>query len=320
MVGSRNRRNTQVKRGSGDENFVRKFLPAAADRRQTIPEASGVGSTDPGRSQCLAAGAKNPLPRRTHLEHKANMWDAQDTAYALQQRLQQTRRHRRASQREDLFHAARILIPEHGIAIALARIAVHAGLSRHAAAALFNATSDLATELVRRAWHALIEATAPTADTTPAQFLAGLIRALRDDPAVHRIHQTLACGTPAWQRTTIAEAETLLARGVAQGLRDTWPDRGADIGETLGRRVLVLLRDAAFAPHAPNPDAEAALITAVAAATLAYDSPNTAAPARLPPTLRPPAPVAPVAPVAGSAARIAAAGLPPQTVHDPPTA
>jgi hypothetical protein len=79
------------------------------------------------------------------------MWTETNSPLARQHQRQAARRRLRDSQREDLIAAARVLIPLHGLGISLGRIAVHAGLTRHAALALFNATTDLATVMVRAA-------------------------------------------------------------------------------------------------------------------------------------------------------------------------
>ncbi|WP_048860592.1 hypothetical protein, partial [Acidisphaera rubrifaciens] len=44
----------------------------------------------------------------------------------------------RAAQREELLAAARVMLPEYGLALPLGRLAVEAGVARTAAATLFD--------------------------------------------------------------------------------------------------------------------------------------------------------------------------------------
>jgi hypothetical protein len=188
--------------------------------------------------------------------------DLQPAAEARHHHREAARRRLRNRQREDLIASARVLIPEHGLAVPLARIAVHAGVTRHAAAGLFNATTDLATELVRRAWLALIEAAAAPDVATPDTFVSRLIAAIRADAPAHRIHRALACGAANWQRETIEATEALLAHALGAALSELSPGTAADDAPALGRRLLALARDAALAPDLSDADAEAAAIVA----------------------------------------------------------
>ncbi len=182
------------------------------------------------------------------------------------QRREAARRRQRNRQREDLIAAARVLIPEHGLGLPLGRIAVHAGLSRHAAAALFNATTDLAVELVRRAWLLLIETLVPEPDARPAEkILARLIDAIRADAPAHRIHAALCFGLAAWQRETLAHIDALLALVVGEALGPALPP---DAAAGLGRRVLALARAAALDPGAGDAPAEAARLATMLAPLL----------------------------------------------------
>jgi hypothetical protein len=220
------------------------------------------------------------------------MWDEPDNALARRRRHHEARRRWQESQRRDLLEAARVLILEHGLRVQVAHIAVHAGLPRHAGTAMFNTTAAVATELVRRALYALMEAIAPTPDSTPQDYIAGLIRAIRADAAAHRIQAALSCGTELWQRETIDHAEYLLAFSVTQGLQETWPAIAAHDLAPMGRRVLALARQAALAPGAPDEAAEAAFITAMIAAGLGHATSQAAAqaPARPRPAVKPPRP------------------------------
>jgi len=216
------------------------------------------------------------------------MWDELDNALARRRRLLEARRRWQASQCRDLLDAARVLILEHGLRVPLGHIAVHAGLPRQAARAMFNSTAAVATELVRRALYALMEAIAPTPDSTPQDFIAGLIRAIRADAAAHRIQAALSCGTERWQRETIDHAEYLLAFSVTQGLQETWPELAAQDLAPMGGRVLALARQAALANAAPDAGAEAAFIIAMIAAGLGHATAASRPPARPRPAAKPP--------------------------------
>jgi hypothetical protein len=215
------------------------------------------------------------------------MWSDPDAAPMRQHQREAARRRHCDRQREDLIAAARVLIPAHGLAIALGRIAVHAGLTRHAAAGLFNATSDLATELVRRAWLALTEQLAPQPGATPEQLLTRLIEAIRADAPAHLVQSALGCGATQWQRDILDHAEAILALTLTEALCHAAPHL-APAGPQLGHMVLTLARDAALAPHAPDARAEAVVITAMlgapAAAAVSLPAPDgPAAPGELRP-------------------------------------
>ncbi|WP_048860809.1 hypothetical protein, partial [Acidisphaera rubrifaciens] len=117
----------------------------------------------------------------------------------------------RAEQMEMLLASARTLIPDHGIAVPLARVAVHAGVPRRVAAALVSTTVDLAVALVCTSLRALIDTTAPCASDTPAEYAARLVRAVHGDAPAHRIHWALTCGLPGWQRAEVDAAADFLA-------------------------------------------------------------------------------------------------------------
>jgi hypothetical protein len=255
------------------------------------------------------------------MEHNTNMCADPETALARHHQRQAAHRRRQNSQRDDLFAAARVLIPEHGLAIALGRIAVFAGLSRHAAQGLFNATTDLATALVRLAFLALIETVAAPEAATAEHFVARLIVAIRADAPAHRIHQALACGAAAWQRETIAAAEHLLVLTIAECLTAVCPDLPAEAG--LARRVLALARQAALAPDAPDAQAEAAVIAGMLAASLARPAAAAVDANAAPVPPAPPAtavrPTQRLAPGTGCPAYARPAPNPPRHAHDPPT-
>jgi hypothetical protein len=136
--------------------------------------------------------------------------------------------------------------------------------------------------------YALMEAIAPTPDSTPQDFIAGLIRAIRADAAAHRIQAALCCGTERWQRETIDHAEYLLAFSVTQGLQETWPALDAHDLALMGGRVLALARQAALADAAPDAGAEAAFIIAMIAAGLGHARAASRPPALARPVAKPP--------------------------------
>ncbi len=213
-------------------------------------------------------------------------------AFERQRQLQAAYRRRQNSQREDLREAARLLIPDHGMAVTLAQLAVQAGLSRRVAAGLVLGVADLAVDLVCRAWHALIEATAPTPGATPTDFLVRLIECLRADAPAHRVWQAIQCGLPPRHRDTIAAGESLLNLAIAEGLRDICPALPA-ASATLGGRVLALARNAAYDPAQPDSRAEAAVIASLLPQLAARPD---AAPAPSPVPLRPAEPTSLAAP------------------------
>jgi hypothetical protein len=186
-----------------------------------------------------------------------------EAAYERQQHRERLRRRREESRRQDLCHAASRMIPDHGLAITLGQIACLARVSRLVAAALYPSVADLAVDVVCRAWRALIEITAPTPDMTTEDFLARLIHALRADTATHRVWQTIHSGLQSRTQRTMAEAEAFLTMCIGQALREIRPDIPAAATTEVGDRVLSLARHAAYAPSAPDPRAEAALIAAL---------------------------------------------------------
>ena len=231
------------------------------------------------------------------MEHNANMDTDPYAAYERQRQREAAHRRRQESRREDLRYAARVLIPDHGLCITLGQLAVQAGLSRHATARLYATVADLAVDLVCRTWRALIETTAPTADSTPEDFLARLIQALRDDTPAHRVWQAIQCGLPPRHRQTMAEAEAFLALAIGEGLREICPAIPRDASAALGDRVLTLARHAAYAAAAPDPRAEAAVIADLlprfypASAATAVVAPIAAPRADIPPATMPAPPV-----------------------------
>jgi len=183
--------------------------------------------------------------------------------HAAQERQRQreaAHQRRQESRREALRHAARVLIPDHGLCITLGELAAQAGLSRSVAVGLYAKVADVAVDLVCHTWRALIETTAPTQDTTVEDFLARLIQALRADTAAHRVWQAIQCGLPPRHRETMAEAEAFLALAMGEALREICPAIQADASAEIGDRILNLARHAAYAASAPDPRAEAALI------------------------------------------------------------
>jgi hypothetical protein len=248
------------------------------------------------------------------------MWHDPDAALARQHQREAARRRRRNRQREDLVAAARVLLPEHGLALALGRIAVHAGLTRHAAQALFNATTDLATELVRSALFALLEHMAPQPGAPPEQVLARLIAAIRADAPAHLIHAALACGAAGWQRAILTHAEGLLALTLTEALGHAAGPASLEAGQRLGHRVLALARAAALSPQCADVGAEAARLAAMLG-RMAAPIAATAAPTRTrrrpaPPCRQPAEPPRPAADIRADAAP-PASHTPPR-VHDPP--
>ncbi|WP_048860577.1 hypothetical protein, partial [Acidisphaera rubrifaciens] len=147
--------------------------------------------------------------------------DSDDPARAFRrrrQRLEEARARWEGEQRDMLIAAARMLLPDHGLALPLGRIAVQAGLPPSTARRLFNSTVDLAATMVHQAWMRLVEATAE--GETAEAMLAHLILAMRADRALQRIHAALACGAAPWQRQTIDGAEAGLALAVGMALHD----------------------------------------------------------------------------------------------------
>jgi hypothetical protein len=183
-------------------------------------------------------------------------------AFERQRQREAAHRRRQQSQREDLREAARLLIPDHGMSVTLAQLAVQARISRHVAAGLVLGVADLAVDLVCRAWHAMIEATAPTPGATPEHFLARLIECLRAEAPAHRVWQAIHCGLPPRHQESLAAAEALLDLATGEGLRELCPDLPGH-SATLGGRVLALARHAAYHPARPDSRAEAAVIAAL---------------------------------------------------------
>ncbi len=183
-----------------------------------------------------------------------------EAACERQQQREAARRRREESRRDDLRHAASRMIPDHGLSVTLGQIAALARVSRQIARGLYPSVADLAVELVCRAWHALIETTAPTPGITTEDFLARLIQALRADRTAHQVWQTIQCGLQPRNQQTLADAEAFLAMAIGQALREIRPDLPHNAAAEVGHRVLSLARHSAYAKSAPDPRAEAVLI------------------------------------------------------------
>lgn len=195
---------------------------------------------------------------------------------------QDTARQRlRATRREALLEAARVLLPDHGIAYPLARIAVHAGLPRAAASSLFNATTDVATELVCRDWAALTaeimpgeaHADAATAEAATA-YVAWLIGRLRAYRRTQIIRDGLSCGAAGWQIQRIEDAEATLARTIGRALlgqaaAGLSADAVAGAALSLGRLTLALCGVVVRRASRVDAVAEARIIVAMLAPTVA---------------------------------------------------
>lgn len=140
-----------------------------------------------------------------------------------------------------LLAAARTLVPDHDIGLPLSRRAVHAGLSRRVAAALFDATGEVAAALVRATWRRMAELMAQPAGIAPAAYIARLILVLRGEARVEHVRQALVCSMPRWEADELAEEEAALLFAVAEGLARLWPALGAE-APAISRRVLALAR------------------------------------------------------------------------------
>lgn len=216
------------------------------------------------------------------MEHNTNMYDDDDDpARAFRRRRQKLEAARcrwEAEQREVLIAAARTLLPDHGLALPIGRIAVQAGLPVATARRLFNSTVDLAATMVHHAWMRLIECTAE-GDTAEA-MLTRLILEMRTDRALQRIHAALTCGAPLWQRQNIDTAEAGLALAVGIALHDRVPSLARLPADALGQQALALLRVAVLVRPAADARVEARTIAAMLdAAALAAPAPEAHAPA-----------------------------------------
>lgn len=130
------------------------------------------------------------------------------------------------ARREQLAAAACLLMPDHGIGVPVARLAVQAGMPVRAARAIYNAGADVALDAVRVAWHDVIDRSAPVPGDRPAEFVARVIHALRMVRGAERIAQAMVCGALHWQREAVAEAEAFLAFALGGGLGDTLAPAG----------------------------------------------------------------------------------------------
>jgi AcrR family transcriptional regulator len=216
-----------------------------------------------------------------------------EAAYERRRQREAAQQRRQESRRDDLRHAASVLIADRGLSVTFTQLAAKAGVSRAAAVGLYASVADVAVDLVCSTWRKLIETTAPTPETTPEDFLARLIQTLRAGKAAHLVWQAIHCGLLPSQRETLAYAEAFLAMAIGQALREICAEIPHEAATELGERVLSLARHAAYAASAPDPRAEAALISDLlprfykASATVAeaVAAPTTAAPrAEIPPS------------------------------------
>jgi hypothetical protein len=237
------------------------------------------------------------------MEHNTNMDTDPDAAYERRRQREAAHQRRQESRRDDLRHAASVLIPDQGLSVTLTQLAAQARVSRGVAVGLYPSVAALAVDLVCRTWRALIETTAPTQETTPEDFIARLVEALRAGKAAHLVWQAIQCGLQPHLQRTLTEAEAFLAMAIGEALREIRPSIPRETAIELGDRVLSLARHAAYAASAPDPRAEAALIAdilprfyiasaAAAATTAAAPSNRTPAtppqPAPIPPAMVPP--------------------------------
>jgi hypothetical protein len=233
------------------------------------------------------------------MEHKANMDADPEAAYERRRQREAAHQRRQESRREDLRHAAGVLIPDQGLSVTLTQLAAQARVSRGVAAGLYPSVAAVAVDLVCRTWRALIESTAPTPETKPEDFIARLIEALRAGKAAHRVWQAMHCGLQPSLHKTLAHAEAFLALAIGEGLREISPCIPREAATEIGDRVLSLARHAAYAASAPDPRVEAALIadllprlhTVPAAAADAVAAHIAAPCAEIPPAEIPPAEV-----------------------------
>jgi hypothetical protein len=200
------------------------------------------------------------LPRAQVVEHKTNMDTDPEAAYERRHQREAAHQRRQESRRDDLRHAASVLIPDQGLSVTLTQLAAQARVSRGVAVGLYPSVASVAVDLVCRTWRKLIETTAPTPETTPEDFLARLIEALRAGKAAHRVWQAIQCGLQPHLQRTLAEAEAFLALCIGEALREICPSIPREAATEVGDRVLSLARHAAYAASAPDPRAEAALI------------------------------------------------------------
>ncbi|WP_048861776.1 hypothetical protein, partial [Acidisphaera rubrifaciens] len=91
------------------------------------------------------------------------MHDDRDEREARRRRREAQERRLDEERIDMLLAAARTLVPDLGVEVPLSRLAVHAGLSRRAAAALFDTTAEVAAALVRATWRRLAEVMADPA-------------------------------------------------------------------------------------------------------------------------------------------------------------
>lgn len=192
----------------------------------------------------------------------------------------------RGVQREELIAAARVMLPEHGLALPLGRLAVEAGVARTTAAALFDNSGAVAAALVQAALLRLTEAVSPAPGL--AATVARLIMALRAEAPALRIRAAFACGTPRYHRDRLAHAEQLLALAVAESLcaagrapgprPGPWPGRRLDLSPDPRPDHAAALTDDAAADD-PTPGASAPGATADGAGRAPTGSPRGAAPA-----------------------------------------
>jgi hypothetical protein len=200
------------------------------------------------------------LPRVSVVEHKTNMDTDPEAAYERRRQREAAHQRRQESRRDDLRHAASVLIPDQGLSVTLTQLAAQARVSRGVAVGLYPSVASVAVDLVCRTWRKLIETTAPTPETTPEDLLARLIEALRAGKAAHRVWQAIQCGLQPHLQRTLAEAEAFLALCIGEALREICPAIPREAATEVGDRVLSLARHAAYAASAPDPRAEAVLI------------------------------------------------------------
>jgi hypothetical protein len=183
-----------------------------------------------------------------------------EAAYERRRKREAAQQRRQESRRDDLRHAASVLIPDYGLSLTLTQLAAQARVSRGVAVGLYPSVAHVAVDLVCRTWRKLIETTAPTPETTAEDFLTRLIEALRAGKDAHRVWQAIHCGLQARLHQTLAEAEAFLSLCIGDSLREICPAIPREAAAEVGDRVLSLARHAAYAASAPYPRAEAALI------------------------------------------------------------
>jgi hypothetical protein len=214
-----------------------------------------------------------------------------EAAYERRRQREAAHERRQESRRDDLRHAASLMIPDRGLSVTFVQLAALARVSRGVAVGLYASVADVAVDLVCSTWRKLIETTAPTPETTPKDFLARLIEALRAGKAAHRVWQAIHCGLPPRLHQTMIEAEAFLALCIGDSLREICPAIPREAATEVGDRILSLARHSAYAASAPDPRAEAALIaellpcfyTQPAAVAEAVTAPTAAPRAQIPP-------------------------------------